>query len=94
MIVSYEMMDDGTLALNADNYADIKRVLVEHGTSGTLFYPSEHPESEWTNEPDDLPKCKMCGYYTPYDRAIDDYEYGNYCPKCGCKMKEGYMNND
>lgn len=41
----------------------------------------------WVNNIHDLPVCDQCGYMTPYDRAIDDYEYGNYCPNCGAKME-------
>lgn len=41
----------------------------------------------WVNNIHDIPICDQCGYMTPYDRAIDDYEYGNYCPNCGAKME-------
>ena len=41
---------------------------------------------KWENDENGLPFCSECGYYTPFDHAIDDYEYGNYCPKCGAKM--------
>lgn len=51
--------------------------------------PSAEPERQtghWVNNIHDLPICDQCGYMTPYDRAIDDYEYGNFCPNCGAFM--------
>lgn len=46
------------------------------------------PKGKWVNNIHDIPICDQCGYMTPYDRAIDDYEYGNYCPNCGADMRE------
>ena len=57
--------------------------------------PSVTPKrktGKWVNNIHDLPVCDQCGYMTPYDRAIDDYEYGNYCPNCGARMEE--VNNE
>jgi predicted RNA-binding Zn-ribbon protein involved in translation (DUF1610 family) len=47
----------------------------------------ERKTGRWVNNIHDLPVCDQCGYMTPYDRAIDDYEYGNFCPNCGAKMR-------
>ena len=47
----------------------------------------ERKTGKWINNIHDIPICDQCGYMTPYDRAIDDYEYGNYCPNCGAKME-------
>lgn len=33
-----ELMDDGTLVVRTKFYPDVKRVMVEHGQEGTLFY--------------------------------------------------------
>ena len=52
--------------------------------------PTIEPErktGKWVNNIHDLPVCDQCGYMTPYDRAIDDYEYGNFCPNCGANMR-------
>ena len=52
--------------------------------------PSVTPErkkGKWINNIHDLPICDQCGYMTPYDRVIDDYEYGNFCPNCGADMR-------
>ena len=43
---------------------------------------------EWINDKNDIPICSRCGYIPQFDRAIDDYEYSNYCPSCGAKMVE------
>ena len=48
----------------------------------------ERKTGKWINNIHDIPICDQCGYMTPYDRAIDDYEYGNYCPNCGADMRE------
>lgn len=42
---------------------------------------------KWINNKDYMPTCSECGYIPQYDRAIDDYEYSNYCPSCGAKME-------
>lgn len=47
----------------------------------------ERKRGKWVNNIHDMPICNQCGYMTPYDRAIDDYEYGNYCPNCGAEME-------
>ena len=44
--------------------------------------------ARWIIGPGDLPECSACHYMTPYDRSIDDYERGNYCPYCGANMME------
>lgn len=33
-----KVLSDGTLVIDTDKYDDVKRVLVEHGTKGTLYY--------------------------------------------------------
>ena len=51
---------------------------------------SERETGRWVNDINGIwikPMCNKCGYLTPYDRAIDDYEYGNYCPQCGRRME-------
>ena len=42
----------------------------------------------WINDMNDIPICSRCGYIPQFDRAIDDYEYSNYCPSCGARMVE------
>lgn len=51
-----------------------------------LRQPERKP-GKWVNNIHDIPICNQCGYMTPYDRAIDDYEYGNFCPNCGADMR-------
>ena len=53
------------------------------------------PESgKWINDKDDMPTCSKCGYIPPYSAVIDDYEYSNYCPSCGCRMVEPQESED
>lgn len=49
----------------------------------------ERKKGKWINNVHDIAICNQCGYMTPYDRAIDDYEYGNFCPNCGADMRGG-----
>lgn len=66
------------------------------GCSGTVIDYSEFPAAdvapvkhgEWTTD-DGLSVCSECGYIPPYDNAIDDIFYSNYCPNCGAKMDGG-----
>ena len=45
-------------------------------------------KGRWINDKDDMPTCSECGYIPQYDRAIDDYEYSNFCQNCGARMVE------
>lgn len=45
--------------------------------------PVKH--GEWKNN-EGIAMCSECGYIPPYDNAIDDIFYSNYCPNCGAKM--------
>lgn len=38
------LLADGTLVVNTEQYEEVKRVLVEHETNGTLFYPDNNEE--------------------------------------------------
>lgn len=49
---------------------------------------TERQRGEWVINIHDWPICNQCGYMTPFDRAIDDYEYGNFCPSCGADMRK------
>lgn len=62
-----------------------KEILKEIDDAPTI---EERKTGKWINNIHDIPICDQCGYMTPYDRAIDDYEYGNYCPNCGADMRE------
>ena len=37
----------------------------------------------------EYPSCSNCGYMPPYEHAIDDILYTNYCPECGKEMRNG-----
>ena len=43
MAKAVDIKSDGTLIVKTRHYEDVKRVLVERGTSGTLFYADERP---------------------------------------------------
>lgn len=64
--------------------------LVDKKQKELMTLPSAEPKrGKWVNNIHDLPICDQCGYMTPFDRAIDDYEYGNFCPNCGADMRGG-----
>lgn len=49
MINELKILEDGTLIVKTDQYDNVKRVLVEDGTNGTLYYAdtfSYHPVKE------------------------------------------------
>ena len=58
-----------------------------HALSEAIRALSAERKGKWVNNIHDIPICNQCGYMTPFDRAIDDYEYGNYCPSCGARME-------
>ena len=37
----HALKSDGTLVVKSKHYPDVRRVLVENGTDGTLYYPEE-----------------------------------------------------
>ena len=51
------------------------------------FFHIGQKSGKWINDKNDMPICSQCGYIPQYDRAIDDYEYSNFCPNCGAKME-------
>ena len=55
---------------------------------GCIFFQPVHKKGKWVNDKNDMAICSECGYYTPFDHAIDDYEYGNFCPNCGARMED------
>lgn len=65
-------------------------VTVTYNDLGCIIDTKAEPRKQgrWVNNLHDIAICDQCGYMTPYDRAIDDYEYGNYCPNCGADMRE------
>lgn len=38
MLKKVELLSDGTLVVNTNKYDKVKRVLIEYGTNGTLYY--------------------------------------------------------
>jgi len=83
VIETIKAMHDRCDTGNIDDYCDL---MVESLSVLTPVTP-KRKTGRWVNNIHDLPVCDQCGYMTPYDRAIDDYEYGNYCPNCGAKME-------
>ena len=82
-----EAIDMSIEALSADavhieTYRELYEKYVE-----LKHVSADRPQGEWINNEHDIPVCSECGYFTPYDRAIDDYEYGNFCPNCGARME-------
>lgn len=68
-----------------DELAQFADKIAELAVNYLEVEPVRH--GRWINDRNDIPMCSICGYYTPYDRAIDDYEYGNFCPNCGARME-------
>lgn len=64
----------------------LQETMVEDGEIEITVTPVKH--GKWTTD-DGLSVCSECGYIPPYDNAIDDIFYSNYCPTCGAKMDGG-----
>ena len=75
------LMRKATERFYTTNYFNHITAMIEEAPSVT------QKSGRWINDKDDMPTCSECGYIPQYDRAIDDYEYSNYCPRCGAKME-------
>ena len=69
------------------HFADSERCVSLTEIQNAPSVKPQRPSGKWVNNIHDIPICDQCGYMTPYDRAIDDYEYGNFCPNCGADMR-------
>ena len=81
-----KLVSDGTLVVSVDDATKVKRVLVEDGKNGDLYY-ADRPQGEWI-EVDDASiscRCSVCGWEA---HLYEDDVYGMpYCPNCGARMK-------
>lgn len=55
MAKNVDILSDGTLVVNSRHYDKTKRVLVEHGKRGTLYYP-DGDDNEWIPVSERLPE--------------------------------------
>ena len=95
--IDIDLADDGTLSVEVDDATKVKRVLVEDGNNGDLYY-ADRPQGEWievckrTEQYDRegvktwavIYQCPTCGFVL---NAIENHtaQY-NYCPSCGARM--------
>ena len=80
--IDIDLADDGTLSVKVDDATKVKRVLVEDGKYGNLYY-ADRPKSEWRHDGSVWTyrfNCTNCGYHLLGKQT-------NYCPSCGAKMK-------
>ena len=75
------IQQDGTLVVNTEYYSSVKRVLVENGTNGTLFYAEEEPKTNnWIPVSERLPEENKTVIastkYGVYPEAKYTKEYG------------------
>ena len=81
---------DGTLIVNTIFYPKVKRVLVECGTKGKMFYADEQKIGGWKINNDinsflyEKIVCSCCG--NPCLDYDNEYIFTDYCPFCGCRM--------
>ena len=86
-----KLMSDGTLSVEVDDATKVKRVLVEDGKYGDLYY-ADRPTGSWKEDYNgggfkewlDI-TCSLCGN-TLHDiqKLPEDYKF---CPFCGARMK-------
>lgn len=92
-----QLLKDGTLIVSTNKYKDVKRVLVEYKTNGTLFYPDGTYKKEMPQKPivsydnfgDGTLCCPNCE-----KPIVNVWSKSNYMPKychyCGQKLKWKY----
>ena len=78
--ICIDLADDGTLSVEVDDATKVKRVLVEDGYNGDLYY-ADRPHGEWTNAGMLTVHCSNC------KSEFHELEAMNFCPNCGAKMK-------
>lgn len=91
--IDIDLADDGTLSVEVDDATKVKRVLVEDGESGDLYY-ADRPQGEWIehkwieyNE-EFMFEMPMHNYECSKCHSILHEASGtNFCPNCGAKMK-------
>lgn len=87
--IEIALADDGTLLVDVKDATKVKRVLVEDGESGDLYY-ADRPQGEWIYHKELMLdkeyypsrfECDQCHHYVI---AGNDR---NFCPHCGSKMR-------
>ena len=92
--IEIDLANDGTLSVEVEDATKVKRVLVEDGKNGDLYYGDIYyvgrPQGEWIEHW--YPhfnvagiKCSICSKDIPYWER--NYDMPNYCPNCGAHMK-------
>ena len=89
--IGIDRLDDGTLSVEVEDATKVKRVLVEDGKYGDLYYADGRPQGEWIwHEDEDICNCSRCNFEIDAEGCIEPMEYVGvfrYCPYCGAKMK-------
>ena len=87
-----KLLKDGTLKVNAQNGAEVNRVLVwgDDGCGG-LYYADDRLSGEWVIEDAHTEHCSVCGYAFHISAlfAVGGNDEPNFCPNCGARMKGG-----
>ena len=84
----YEKGEEATLELSPEELREICNINIERiRYKEILAHQKARQLGMWINDENHIPICNRCGYIPQYDRAIDDYEYSNFCPNCGAKME-------
>ena len=86
--IDIDLADDGTLSVKVEDATKIKRVLVEDGKNGDLYY-ADQAQGEWIFRREfveDTPftghRCSNCNYW----QSMGAW---NFCPNCGADMRKG-----
>ena len=83
--------DGGTLVVSVEDATKVKRVLVEDGKSGDLYY-ADRPQGEWIDAEIPLESggsmpiqaCNLCKTFYPLAYTGGGHRF---CPNCGARMK-------
>lgn len=89
--IDIDLADDGTLSVEVDDATKVKRVLVEDGKNGDLYY-ADRPQGEWIktdrlNCGARVYQCSICGEDVDEMPTVMSVPKYRFCPYCRAKMK-------
>ena len=89
--IDIDLAEDGTLSVEVEDATKVKRVLVEDGKNGDLYY-ADRPQGEWVDAEIPLESggsmpiqvCNLCKTFYPLAYTGGGHRF---CPNCGARMK-------
>ena len=89
--IDISLAEDGTLSVEVDDATKVKRVLVEDGKNGDLYY-ADRPQGEWIFRREFVEDTPFTGYRCSNCNYWQSMGAWNFCPNCGADMRKGTDN--